>query len=209
MSANVFIESPKSMKAIDLLSPPAYLESILALPVKERLVALLQPPSIPSQPPTPVTSLIVRLPLSLKAQSSKTFSIRTAVHAITDINILDANIIETNLYEIFIPLTVQDQIQPLLQAAGVLQQPRPPLTAKDLPRRAFSYNRSRHHSMRKATLLGFSPDLQSQLLDLAHNNIHKCPPERQARILRGLQRDRDDISMLLSNRISHGPGPSN
>ena len=102
------------------ISPPDYRETILALPVKDRLEALLQQPSVPPQPPTPVTSLIVRLPLSLSAQTSKTFSIRTAIHAITNVNILDANIIEKNLFEIFIPLAVYDQVQSLLQTAGVL-----------------------------------------------------------------------------------------
>jgi len=213
----VIIQSPVSSTPVPLhlpkisrsLSPPTYRESILALPVPDRLAALLHQPSVPPNPPAPVTSLIVRFPLSHLAQSSKTFAIRTAVHAITNFNILDANIIETNLFEIFLPLAVRDSVQALLQSAGVLQQPRPPLTAKDLPRRAFTYNRSRHYQMRAATLQGFSPDLQSQLLDLAQTIMHRSPLERHSLILRGLQRDRRDVaSRLPSNLTSHAPNPS-
>jgi hypothetical protein len=63
--------------------------------------------------------------------------------------------------------------------------------------------------MRAATLQGFSPDLQSQLLDLAQTIMHRSPLERHSLILRGLQRDRRDVaSRLPSNLTSHAPNPS-
>ena len=189
------------------ISPTVYQNSIPTLPVRDRL-APHQHSWIPPTPSLPVTSLIVRLPLSFSAQSTKTFAIRTAVHAITNHSILDANIIEKNLFEIFLPVDVCTSVQALLQSAGILQQPRPPMTAKDIPRRAFTYNRSNNYRMRAANLQGFPPDLQSQLLDHAQSIMHRCPPNRQGLILRGLQRDRRDVASLLpSNHISPALDP--
>ena len=57
-------------------------------------------------------------------------------------------------------------------------------------------------------LQGFPPDLQSQLLDHAQSIMHKCPPNHQGLILRGLQRDRRDVASLLSsNHISSALDP--
>jgi len=190
------------------ISPTVYRNSIPTLPVQDRLAAPHQHSWSPPTPSLPVTSLIVRLPLSFSAQSTKTFAIRTAVHAITNHSILDANIIEKNLFEIFLPVDVCSTVQDLLQSAGVLQQPRPPMTAKDIPRRVFTYNRSNNYRMRAANLQGFPPDLQSQLLDHAQSIMHRCPPNRQGLILRGLQRDRRDVALLLpSNNISPALDP--
>ena len=164
---------------------------------KDRLASLLRSPTAPTANPStktrlpvePIASLTVEVPLSDEAQADPIYSVAAVIEAMTDIKILNANIISPNKFEVFLPVTSREPLQAILQEKNILRIPAP-LTSLDLLRRASSYNRSRTPAMRQAILEGFSSDLQLQVLTLAQERVHRLHPTRQSIMLRAIQYDR-------------------
>jgi len=141
--------------------PPVQLRaSILAQDPASRVQALLSLPR-PSRPPTPISSLVVSLRLKRSAWQDKIFSVKILIEALTGQRIIDANILSPTLFEIFLPADQRDAMETILRRGGHLYEAPP---VKDIKRRAATYNRSHDDRMRTATLQGFSPELQHQLL---------------------------------------------
>ena len=164
---------------------------------QDRLTSLLRSSNAPPvnttskiRPPVvPIASLTIEVPLSDEAQADPIYSVSAVIEAMTDIKILNANIISTNKFEVFLPVTSREPLQALLQEKNLLRIPAP-ITSQDLLRRTSSYNRSRTPAMRQATLDGFSTELQLQLLDLAQERIPRLHPDRQGVMLRAIHYDR-------------------
>ena len=104
-----------------LQATQAFQEAIRSKSPQERLQALLPHPSNDSTPAPSYTNLTVELPLRASAKASPIFSLRTALEVMISHRITSANIITSNLYEIFVPLQEADLIKSKLQAANILR----------------------------------------------------------------------------------------
>ena len=130
------------------------------------------------------------------------FEAKAALHTLTGHQPLDCNLISSTMFEFFLPIASLTQVQQILHEKG-LPTSQPILTTRDIPRRAASYNRSRHHLQRQATLHGFP----LQLLDLAQQSLHRLPSDRQGKVLSGIRRDR--LSIPLHPPTSPVPAATN
>jgi len=189
------IVGPPIQSSARLQATQAFQEAIRSKSPQERLQALLPHPSNDSTPAPSYTNLTVELPLRASAKASPIFSLRTALEVMISHRITSANIIASNLYEIFVPLQEADLIRSKLQAANILR-PNRQLTQKDLLRRSASYNRSNTQLLRAAHLEGFSLALQQQLLQLARFKVPNLPLVRQLAVLRGIDHDLQSLTNI-------------
>jgi hypothetical protein len=95
----------------------------------------------------------------------------------------------------FVRLALQCSYEPpsllttILRHGGHLHEMPQALTVKDIKRRAATYNRSHDDLMRAATLQGFSPALQHQLLQSALQSLPRIPVTRQALVHQAITKD--------------------
>jgi len=162
--------------------------SLLAQDPASRVQALLSVPR-PPRPATQVSSLVVSLHLKRSAWQDKIFSVKVLIEALTGQRIIDANILSPTLFEIFLPADQRDAMATILRQGGHLHEMPPALTVKDIKRRAATYNRSHDDLMRAATLQGFSPALQHQLLQSALQSLPRIPVTRQALVHQAITKD--------------------
>ena len=59
----------------------------------------------------PLVSLTVEVPLPDEAQTDPIYSVAAVIEAMTDIKILNANIISPNKIEVFLPVTSREPLQ--------------------------------------------------------------------------------------------------
>ena len=162
--------------------------SLLAQDPASRVQALLSVPR-PPRPATQVSSLVVSLHLKRSAWQDKIFSVKVLIEALTGQRIIDANILSPTLFEIFLPADQRDAMATILRQGGHLHEMPQALTVKDIKRRAATYNRSHDDLMRAATLQGFSPALQHQLLQSALQSLPRIPVTRQALVHQAITKD--------------------
>jgi len=127
--------------------------------------------------------------LKRSAWQDKIFSVKVLIEALTGQRIIDANILSPTLFEIFFPADQRDAMATILRQGGHLHETPQALTVKDIKRRAATYNRSHDDLMRAATLQGFSPELQHQLLLSALESLPRIPVTRQALVHQAITKD--------------------
>ena len=66
-------------------------------------------------PAEPMASLTVEVPLSDEAQADPIYSVAAIIEAMVDIKTLNANIISPNKFEVFLPSTLREHLQTILQ----------------------------------------------------------------------------------------------
>jgi hypothetical protein len=132
---------------------------------------------------------VVSLHLKRSAWQDKIFSVKVLIEALTGQRIIDANILSPTLFEIFLPADQRDAMATILRQGGHLHEMPQALTVKDIKRRAATYNRSHDDLMRAATLQGFSPALQHQLLQSALQSLPRIPVTRQALVHQAITKD--------------------
>jgi|APCry1669190591_1035303.scaffolds.fasta_scaffold01823_2 hypothetical protein len=203
-AANVTAKEPLRATASKPLHPSAAskdqrLQATLrsklrAQPTEQRLKTLLMQPRRPHTP-TPVGSLLVNLSLRSSAREDKVYAVKTVIHAQTGCHIVDANIINPTLFEIFLPVADMETVARILRQKAQLHEQPHLLSAKDLRRRAATYNRAKDSFMREANLAGFPQDLQLELLAIASSRIPQLPTHRRQEVQEAILRDQEMLQL--------------
>jgi hypothetical protein len=156
------VQKPVSKTAVPTLSQALKQASTK----EEKLKLLLKQPISPEMRCDKVSSLMVELPLSTKAQKTPLSSWRSAITALTGLQPLAISLIHPRKAEVFFGENVIDSVTTSLSSAGYCV-PLEPLTGKDIARRKTSYLQGYFRPLRRAMLQGFNRVQQGKLLDIA------------------------------------------
>jgi hypothetical protein len=148
---------------------------------EEKLKLLLKKSISPDQRSDLVASLMVKLPLSNKAQKTPVSSWKSAMLELTGHQPLAISIVHPCKAEVFFDGNVIDSVANSLRSEDYLC-PDEPLTDKDLSRRKSSYLQGYFRPLRRVMLQGFSKAQQLKVLELAEissKTIFTDPQDRK------------------------------
>jgi len=174
--------------------PRTFREKIAAIKSRDdlldRLVARVQekPAGQDSQASRSVSSIYISCRLTKQAEKDRLFSFKKIFQGFTQVAPLECNLVSSSMAEIFL---LEDQKE---QALGLLPDTmivwNPPLSFKDVKRRAASYNRSYFRELRQASLQGLSNQLQLEVLTAAEAAVPRLPIGRQKSVIAAIHQDR-------------------
>jgi hypothetical protein len=161
---------------------PNLAATLKPLSKEEKLKLLLKKPTLPEDRANEVASVMVKLPLSTKAQRNPITAWKAAVTELTGHQPLAISLVNPCKAEVFFDAKVLDSVSSSLHSGG-FSCPADPLADKDLVRRKTSYLRQGYFlPLRRSMLLGFSQSQQLKLLELAETScqtVFTDPIERK------------------------------
>jgi hypothetical protein len=171
---------------------PSLTATLKPLSKEDKLKLLLKKPIPPEERSSEVGSVMVKLPLSTKAQRNPITAWKTAISELTGHPPVTISLVNPCKAEVFFDVKVLESVSSSLLSEG-FSSPADPLTDKDLARRKASYLQGYFLPLRRAMLQGFSHAQQLKLLDLAETScqtVFTDPVERK-KWKRHCQRDRE------------------
>jgi hypothetical protein len=136
--------------------------------------------------------------LNKAAVKEPLFAFQKIFQSISGIHPLGVSLVAKSMAEIFIFKEDLSKAQESLDKLNFLVQCPPVLTAKDIPRRAATYNRSFSQELTMATFQDFPKSLQWEFLNHAEQRIPFLPQHRQLMVKAKIQREKLWVSTPLS-----------
>jgi hypothetical protein len=133
--------------------------------------------------------------LNKAALKEPIFAFQKIFQSISGIQPLGVSLVAKSMVEIFI---FKSKAQETLGKLNFLVPVPPVLTAKDIPRRAATYNRSFLQELSMAALQDFPKSLQWEFLNHAEQRIPFLPQHRQLMVKAKIQREKLWVSTPLS-----------
>ena len=123
---------------------------------------------------TAISSFIFNFPVK---RNDPLFGFQQAFTTLSSVTPLGVNLISKTSAEIFVDRTHHETV--VKSPVATHLSPSFVLTAKDVKRRASSYNRAYFEVLRRASLLDLPPSLQIQVLDHAAASLPNLPLSRR------------------------------
>ena len=136
--------------------------------------------------------------LNKAALKEPIFAFQKIFQSISGIQPLGVSLVAKSMVEIFIFKEDLSKAQETLGKLNFLVPVPPVLTAKDIPRRAATYNRSFLQELSMAALQDFPKSLQWEFLNHAEQRIPFLPQHRQLLVKATIQREKLWVSTPLS-----------
>jgi hypothetical protein len=188
-------------------SSPNLAATLKPLSKEEKLKLLLKTPTRPEDRANEVASIMVKLPLSTKAQKNPITAWKAAVTELTGSPPLAISLVNPCQAEVFFDAKVLDSVSSSLLSGG-FSCPADPLADKDLVRRKTSYLRQGYFlPLRRSMLQGFSRTQQLKLLELAETScqtVFTDPIERK-KWKRHCQKDREWVQLQDDPSVEDDP----
>jgi hypothetical protein len=164
-------------------------------------------PIPPEERSSEVGSVMVKLPLSTKAQRNPITAWKTAISELTGHPPVAISLVNPCKAEVFFDVKVLESVSSSLLSGG-FSCPADPLADKDLARRKTSYLRQGYFlPLRRAMLQGFSHSQQLKLLELAETScqtVFTDPIERK-KWKRHCQKDREWVQQQDDPSVADDP----
>jgi len=140
---------------------------------EETLKLLLRDPKPMEERCSEIVMITSKLPLTKKAQLQPMLAWKQALKSLTNQLPLTISLINPCKAELFYDSRQAPTVIAILREKNYLVEDPPELTDRDLGRRKLAYLDGYFLPLRRAALLGFNPEMQRKVLNLAQESLHK------------------------------------